>query len=116
MKEEDQEKTIFITQQGTYAFNVIPFGLCNAPATFQRTMNDILYKDIRKNVAVYLDDIIIYSRTYQDHILHLDIVLAKISAAGLKLNPEKCELFWNSIPFLGHIVGKERIRPDEEKV
>src|SRR5260363_222760 len=110
MKEEDWEKTAFVTQQGTYVFNIMPFSLCNALATFQRTMNDILYKDIRKNVVVYLDDIIIYSQTYQDHILHLDIDLTKISAAGLKLNPEKCELFWNSIPFLGHIVGKERIR------
>src|SRR5260363_424058 len=116
MKKDDREKTAFVTRQGTYAFNVMPFGLCNAPATFQRTMNNILYEDIRKNVAVYLDDIIIYSRTYQDHILHLVIVLAKISAAGLKLNPKKCELFQNSITFLEHIVGKERIRLDEEKV
>ncbi|CAG8736743.1 16266_t:CDS:2, partial [Dentiscutata heterogama] len=78
MKLEDQEKSSFITKQGTYAFKVMPFGLCNTPATFQ-----------------------------QKYLMHITRVLAKLEAAGLKLNPKKCKMLKNNITFLGHIVGKE---------
>ena len=83
MHPKDREKTAFTTRFGTYEFNVMPFGLCNAPATFQRLM-DRIYKDIAwKFVVVYLDDTIIYSRIFEDHLKHLREVFIRIRKAGL---------------------------------
>ena len=85
----DREKTAFITKYDTYEFNVMPFGLCNAPAIFQYLMNQI-YKGIAyKYVVVYLDDTNIFSRTFEDHIQHLKEVFTRIRKARLKLNLEK---------------------------
>ena len=83
MHPKDREKTAFTTRFGTYEFNVMPFGLCNAPVTFQRLM-DRIYKDIAwKFVVVYLDDTIIYSRTFEDHLKHLREVFMRIRKARL---------------------------------
>ncbi len=71
MNEADKEKTAFITHKGLYEFNVMPFGLCNAPGTFQCLMNFVLQDFLEKFVAVYLDDIILYSKTFEQHIDHL---------------------------------------------
>ena len=71
MASEDQPKTAFITNYGLYEFKVMPFGLTNAPATFQRLMNKVFREEIGKFVAVYLDDIIIFSVTFEEHIQHL---------------------------------------------
>ena len=78
VKEEHREKTAFITKFGTYEFKVMPFGLCNAPATFQRTMDKVLkgIKDLF--VMVYLDDVIIYSKTFNEHLKHIEEVLGRI--------------------------------------
>ena len=116
MDPEDQEKTAFITRHGTYEFNVMPFGLCNAPATFQRLM-DRVYKGIAyKYVVVYLDDTNIFSRTFDDHIIHLREVFTRIRKAGLKLNIEKCNFWMNTLPFLGHIITEKGISPDPDKI
>ena len=116
MDPEDQEKTAFITRHGTYEFNVMPFGLCNAPATFQRLM-DRVYKGIAyKYVVVYLDDTNIFSRTFDDHIKHLREVFTRIRKAGLKLNIEKCNFWMNKLPFLGHIITEKGISPDPDKI
>ena len=89
----DREKIAFITKYGTYEFNVMPFGLCNAPATFQYLMNQI-YKGIAyKYVVVYLDDTNVFSRIFEDHIQYLKEVFTRIRKARLKLNLEKCT-FW----------------------
>jgi len=93
MHPADREKTAFITKYGTYEFNVMPFGLCNAPATFQRLMNQIYQGIAYKYVIVYLDDTNVFSRTFKDHIQHLREVFIRIRKAGLKLNLEKC-IFW----------------------
>ena len=93
MHPADREKTAFITKYGTYEFNVMPFGLCNAPATFQRLMNQIYQGIAYKYVIVYLDDTNVFSRTFKDHIQHLRKVFTRIRKAGLKLNLEKCT-FW----------------------
>jgi hypothetical protein len=86
----DREKTAFITRYGIYEFNVMPFGLCNVSATFQRLMNYI-YKGIAyKYVIVYLDDTNIFSKTFNNHLKHLREVFTRIRKAGLKLNLEKC--------------------------
>ena len=113
---EDREKTAFITRYGTYEFNVMPFGLCNAPATFQRLMNQV-YKGIAyKYVVVYLDDTNVFSRTFDDHIKHLREVFTRIRKAGLKLNIEKCNFWMKRLPFLGHIIEEKGISPDPDKI
>src|ERR1043165_7974814 len=116
MKEEDKKKTAFITKFGTYEFNVMPFGLTNAPATFQRLMDKILRPYINKFVVVYLDDITIYSKTFQEHLDHVQQVMNVLKEANLKLNLAKCYFFLNNIKFLGHIIGKDGIKTDEQLV
>ena len=113
VKEEDKKKTAFITKYGTYEFNVMPFGLTNAPATFQRLMDKILRPYINKFVVVYLDDITVYSRTFEEHLEHVQLVFQILKDANLKLNLAKCYFFLNSIKFLGHIIGKDGIKTDE---
>ena len=116
VKKEDQEKTAFITKFGTYEFKVMPFGLCNAPATFQRTMDKVLHGIKEKFVLVYLDDVIIYSKTCKEHLQHLTEVLNRIRHANLSLKAEKCNFIATELQFLGHVVGKDGVKPDPEKV
>jgi TolA-binding protein len=116
MEEEDKEKTAFISHQGLYEFNVMPFGLKNAPGTFQRLMNYILQDYLGKFVAVYLDDIIIYSKTYEQHIDHVKLVLEALRKAILKIKLKKCYFCFPNIAFLGHIVGRNGISVDPSKV
>ena len=114
--EKDKEKTAFITHQGLYEFNVMPFGLKNAPGTFQRLMNYVLQDYIGKFVAVYLDDIIIYSKTFEQHIDHVNLVLAALRNAILKIKLKKCYFCFPNISFLGHIVGRNGISVDPAKI
>ena len=116
MSPEDREKTAFITHRGLYEFNVMPFGLCNAPSTFQRLMNQVLRKFLGKFTAVYLDDIIIYSNTFEQHLDHLNQVFAAIRQACLKIKLRKCFFCFPNIAFLGHIVGRNGIAVDPKKV
>ena len=116
VKPEDQEKTAFITKFGTYEFKVMPFGLCNAPATFQRTMDTVLRGIKEKFVLVYLDDVIIYSKTFSEHLQHIIEVLNRIREANLRLKAEKCHFAATELQFLGHVVGKEGVKPDPEKI
>lgn len=113
---EDREKTAFITRYGTYEFNVMPFGLCNAPATFQRLMNRIYQGIAYDYVVVYLDDTNVFSRTFEDHIRHLREVFTRIRNAGLKLNIEKCNFWMKRLTFLGHIIEEKGISPDPDKI
>lgn len=116
MHPEDREKTAFVTRYGTYEFNVMPFGLCNAPATFQRLI-DRVYKQIAwKFVVVYLDDTIVFSKTFDDHLKHLREVFIRIRKAGLRLNIEKCSFWMQQLPFLGHVVSPKGIAPDPQKI
>jgi hypothetical protein len=112
MDPDDQEKTAFTTHFGTYEFTVMPFGLMNAPATFQRLMTRVLYDVAWKFALVYMDDIIIYSKTTEDHRSHLEKVFQLLLQAGLKLNPDKCDFYQTQILFLGHMVSKEGIKPN----
>ncbi len=91
VRKKDRKKTAFKTRNGQYQFRVMPFGLYNAPATFQRLMNKILRPYIGKFVEVYLDDVIIHSRSKEEHIKHVRAVLQKIREANLKLKPTKCK-------------------------
>ncbi|GET66141.1 retroviral-like aspartic protease 1 [Rhizophagus irregularis DAOM 181602=DAOM 197198] len=116
MAEEDKEKTAFICSQGLYEYNVMPFGLKNAPGTFQRLMDKILKEYIGEFVTVYLDDIMIYSEDFEKHIEHVDKVLSKLRENNMIVKLKKCQFGLRNINFLGHIVGRDGLRPDKEKV
>lgn len=113
---KDREKSTFITRFGTFEFTVMPFGLCNAPATFQRLMDTVLRDILWQFVVVYIDDINVGSKTFDEHLQHLEQVFLRLEQAGLKLSPEKCFFFKDKIPFLGHVVSREGIQTDPEKL
>jgi hypothetical protein len=116
MAPEDQEKTAFITGQGLYEFKVMPFGLANAPATFERLMERIL-KGIQWNIClVYLDDIIVYAKDFDLAVERLNNVFNRLKTAGLKLNPSKCNLFRKQVAYLGHVVSEDGVATDHEKI
>ena len=93
VKSQDVPKTAFVTKYGLYEFKTMPFGVCNGPPSCQRLMELILHGLQWQICLIYLDDIIVFSDNFNDHISRLDLVLKRISEAGLKLKPEKCELF-----------------------
>ena len=112
----DAEKTTFVTRRGTFAFNVMPFGLCNAPATFQRLMDCTMAGLNYEICLLYLDDIIVFSRDLDTHINRLDMVLDRLKQANLKLKPSKCCLLQRKVEFLGYKVSAGGIETDTRKV
>eukprot|EP00794_Sanderia_malayensis_P018389 gene18389-biopygen12333 len=116
MKQEDREKTAFATHNGHYSFNVMPFGLANAPATFQRLMDLVLSGLHWTHCLVYLDDVIVFAPTVEEHLKRLDVALDRIEKAGLTLKPAKCQWLRRSVKFLGHIVSEEGVTVDPAKV
>lgn len=116
LAEEDIEKTAFRTHQGLFQFRRLPFGLHNGPSNFQRVMQSILAPYLWIFCLVYIDNIVIYSKSYQEHIDHLDKVLEAIEKAGLTLSLKKCHLFYGSIPLLGHKVSRLGLLTHAEKV
>src|SRR3954470_1160167 len=94
----------------------MPFGLCNAPATFQRTMNEIFGDLIGKVLHVYVDDVTIYTKTFDEHMAVLDEVLNRIKAAGMSIKPKKCTIAAEELHMLGHIIGKDGIKTDPAKI
>ena len=116
MKEEDSEKTAFICREGQFKFKTMPFGLCNAGATFQRLM-DLVMSGLNFEVClVYLDDVIVFSSTMNEHFDRLRVVLSRLKGAGLKLKPSKCHLLQKHVAFLGHIVSEGGVSTDPEKI
>ena len=116
LEEESKEKTAFSTKYGQYYFNRMPFGIAAAPSTFQKLMTIVIGDMIWKESLVYLDDILVFSKTIEDHIRILDKLLGRIANAGLRLNPDKCKFFVSEIKFLGHIINTEGIKTDMEKI
>ena len=106
---EDQPKTAFTTPEGLYQFKVMPFGLCNAPATFQCLMDRVLSGLKWSSCLVYFDDIIVVGTTFQEHLHHLT---TRLRGAGLKLKPKKCTLCRQQVTFLGHIVSTDGVATD----
>ena len=104
------------TASGHFQFKRMPFGLTNAPATFQRAMNTILAGLCWTDCVVYLDDIIVSGRTLEEHNQRLENVLGRLETAGLKLNARKCEFVQQRSVILGHVVSKEGISTDPDKV
>ena len=116
MNPKDIPKTSFTTAFGNYQFLVMPFGLCNAPGTFQREMNRIFYPLIGQCLFVYIDDLIIFSETIEDHLRDLEKVFTILKENGIKLNLEKCHFFKNKVELLGHTVSTDGISPLSDKV
>jgi transposase InsO family protein len=116
LREEDVEKTAFGCKEGIFEFKKMPFGLVNAPATFQRLMDTALADVLWKFVVVYLDDIIVFSKSIEEHKIHLKIVQEKLEKMGMIFNSEKCEFFKKEIRVLGHIVSHKGIRPDDRRI
>ena len=111
----DKEKTAFSTPRGHYEFNVMPFGLTNAPATFQRLMQCVLAGISGDICFAYLDDIIIFSATFEQHLLRLDAVLQRLRSANLKLKPTKCHFAKSKVQYLGHVISSDGIQVDPKK-
>ena len=116
MHEDDVEKTAFRTHRGLFQFKWMPFGLRKGPSIFQRVMQGILAPYLWIFCLVYIDNIVIYSKTYKDHIDHLDKVLEAIKLSGITLSPVKCHLFYSSILLLSHKVSRLGLLTHVEKV
>lgn len=116
IKPRDVHKTAFRTRYGHYEFRVLPFGLTNAPATFMRLMNDVFRPLLDKCVIVYLDDILVYSRTPEEHVHHLRQVLGLLRQHKLFAKLSKCAFYLPEVNFLGHIVGEDGIKTDPCKI
>lgn len=109
-------KTAFSVEHGHYEYLRMPFGLRNAPATFQRAINNILTGLQGEICLVYLDDIIIYSSDLQDHLIRLDKVFQRLRNHNLKIQPDKCEFLRKEVCYLGHIITTDGVKPNPEKI
>lgn len=116
MSDKDIEKTAFITPSGLYEFLRMPFGLKGAPATFQRLMNEILREYINKICIVYLDDILIFSTTLEEHEQSLSKIFNILKKHNLKIQADKCSFLKQDTEFLGHILTKDGIKPNPDKI
>lgn len=116
MATKDACKTAFSVPQGHYEFTRMPFGLKNAPSTFQRLMNNVLTGLQGERCFVYLDDIVIYSRDLPSHIQNLTKVFQKLRSFNLKLQPDKCEFLRKEVGYLGHVITENGLKPDPNKI
>ena len=116
MDKEDQEKTAFITSQGLYCYKVMPFGLKNAGATYQRLVNRMFNKQIGRNMEVYIDDMLVKSKEELAHLHDLKETFTSLKQYQMKLNPSKCVFGVASGKFLGFMVSQRGIKANPEKV
>ena len=116
MKEGEEWKTAFRTVYGLYEYLVMPFGLTNAPATFQELINNTLKEYLGDFVVAYLDDILIFSDTYEEHVQHVKKVLKKLQGVDLPVKLSKCEFHKHSVKFLGYLISEHGIQADPDKV
>jgi len=113
---KDRSKTAFSAVGGHFEFIRMPFGLSNAPATFQRVMDNVLAEFNGKFCLIYLDDIIVFSTSLQEHINHLSSIFKKLTLANLKLQPDKSEFLKKELEYLGHIVTEKGVKPNPKKI
>ena len=116
MDPSDVPKTGFVTRRGKYEWLVMPFRLVNALATFQRMMNMVLTGLVWELCLVYVDNIIMFSETFEQHMVDLQKVFGRLKVAGIRLHPDKCSFCQKKTKFLGHVVCADGIKPDPDKV
>ena len=120
MSRTSREKTAFVMQHGLFEFHVMPFGLTNAPAVFQRLMQQVIGVlnplEGPSFVSVYIDDLLVYSKTLEEHLQHLSRVMNRLREVNLKLQPAKCHFFRQSVEFLGHILTPQGLMPNTKQV
>ncbi|GBG64269.1 hypothetical protein CBR_g41190 [Chara braunii] len=126
VRKEDRPETAFILFEGTWQWVRCPMGICNAPGTFQRAMNMAFQNFMRKTrlaqsiinycVIVYMDEILVFSTSYEGHVQHIEWALHALKDAGFKVAVEKCQFFLTEISFLGHVVTSQGLQPDPQKV
>ena len=117
VEESHKERTAFtVGTLGFYEFNKMSFGLANAPATYQRLQEECLGDLHLKICYIYLDDLIIFSRTFEEHLARLRQIFDRIRQYGLKLSPKKCSFLMNRVKYIGHIVSEEGVQADPDKV
>ena len=116
MADDVVEKTAFTTHTGLFEFVVMPFGLCNAPTTFQRLMETVLSVLAREICMVYINNIIVMGATFEEHLENLKKVLTRLREASLYLKPSKCHLAREKVNYLGYTVSGKGIAPVETKV
>ena len=114
--EEDKHKTAFTSHAGFWEFNRMPFGLTNAPASFQRLLDLVLAKYKWQTCLVYIDDVIVFSKSIADHIKDVDLILQELANAGMTLRLKKCSFFTDRIKYLGHIIRPGRLEIDRAHV
>lgn len=116
MDKEDKHKTAFVTPMGFWKFNRMPQGVTNAPSTFQRVMEKCMGSLVHKEVLVFLDNLIVFADTLEEHECRLMKVLNRLKEFGLKLSPEKCHFFIKSVKYLGHVVSENGVETDPGKI
>ncbi|KAK7922290.1 hypothetical protein WMY93_009192 [Mugilogobius chulae] len=116
MAERDKHKTAFCTPFGLFEFNRMPFGLCNAPSTFQRLMERMFGSEHCQSLLLYLDDVVVYSASIDEHLQRLGTVLSRLQKEGLKVKLSKCEFFKREVKYLGHVISGEGVSTDPDKV
>lgn len=116
IEEDSKHKTAFtVGNMGFYECNRMAFGLTNAPATFQRLMERCMGELNLKECLIFLDDILIFSETFEEHLERLEAVFSRLKQHGLKLKPSKCEFFKTSVTYLGHVVSQIGVQTDPDK-
>ena len=116
IKESDRDKTTFSTTEGQFRFTCMPFGLRNAPLYFQMLVNQVFRGLIHVSVMAYIDDILVYSRTWEDHLRDLDVVFDRIRQANLRVHNKKCSFAVPEVLYLGHVLKPNGMCVDENKV
>ena len=116
LKESDRPKSAFVCKYGLFEMTRMPFGLNNSSCTFQRTMELVLQGLQWVTCLVYIDDVVVFGKDFEQHILRVDQVLDRMKQAGLKLRPDKCNMLQSEVVFLGHIVSQDGVLPDTSNV
>ena len=114
--EADKPKTAFCTPFGLFEFNRMPFGLCNAPSTFQRLMQRMFGDQQGQSLLLYLDDIVVFSSSVEQHLQRLELVLGRLKTEGLKARLEKCSFFQREVGYLGHVISGQGVSTDPKKI
>lgn len=116
IRPEDREKTAFRTRFGHFEYTVLPMGLCNAPDTFMQLMKQTSADMLDRSVLCFLDDILIFSRTEEEHLQHLRTVLTRLREQELYVKPSKCAFMQREVGFLGHRIGADGLRVAPDKI